>query len=217
MAAYLILGAGRFGRIALTRLQACDLAAAFTVVDQNHRALQVLPGGQAPCRRVAGDAVAWLDVWLSRRLPVDWIIPAIGVHVAFAWLWRRHAASRNWRTADTSEDVARLAPLAIRGSQGELYLSLATARCPDNCREDMDHCPHPERAARGALDDCLARTEIPGWRLFLLPSRQLAPGAGGYRPARLLNLEEQVLNYRGNFFIATACHCHGVVHAIRQE
>ena len=44
----------------------------------------------------------------------------------------------------------------------------------------------------------------------MIPSRQLAPGVGGYPPGRLLELALDMAALEGKVLIATACRCHGV-------
>jgi hypothetical protein len=58
---------------------------------------------------------------------------------------------------------------------------------------------------------------LPGYQVKVIPSRQLAPGVGGYAPGRLLGLARELEDLRGNVLIATACRCHGVMHGLRRS
>ncbi len=66
------------------------------------------------------------------------------------------------------------------------------------------------------LFEVLAGLAIPGWRLGVIASRQLAPGVGGYRPGQLLELAQN-LEGEDHLLLATACRCHGVVHALTRR
>ena len=78
MASYLILGAGKFGRLALKRLARQDEAAGFTVVDRDPRALPAVRGlAVSGVETMAAEAAAFivmlaqvpLGAWLTHWLP----------------------------------------------------------------------------------------------------------------------------------------------------
>ena len=214
MAGYLILGAGKFGRLALRRLARQDAAARFTVVDR-------LPGALAAARAASGQDGQWVEAeavrFLVERLDVgaawDWIIPMTPVHLAFCWLLAGPLAGLGWQAAPAPEPLASLAPVARRGPQGELYLSLAHHLCPDDCAEP-EVCPVTGEPRELPLYRDLAAVPLPGWQIRVIESRQLAPGVGGYAPERLRELARDMDNLAGNLAIATACRCHGVVHGL---
>ena len=66
------------------------------------------------------------------------------------------------------------------------------------------------------LSAALAAVNLPGWSTRVIPSRQLAPGVGGYPPGALLALGRELTGLAGKLLIATACRCHGVVHGMRK-
>ena len=87
MASYLILGAGKFGRLALERLARQDAAATFLVVDRMPAALAAVRALKIPgVTGVVAEAVAFLAAQLREDSPWDWLIPMVPVHVAWAWL-----------------------------------------------------------------------------------------------------------------------------------
>jgi len=96
MARYLILGSGKFGRLALERLSKEDAQAGFLVVDRSPQALQAARGlSAAPVELVEAEAAAYLAASLQDSSPWDWIIPAVPVHVAFSWLRQGPLAGQN--------------------------------------------------------------------------------------------------------------------------
>jgi hypothetical protein len=212
MASYLILGAGKFGRLALRRLTRHDASARFVVVDRDPGALAALDG--APGRtRVQADAIAFLVQHLRGDGRWDWIIPMAPVHVAFRWLLAGPLAGSAWRPAAAPETVAGLIPEVGRGPQGELYLSRARSLCPDDCAEP-EMCPVTGESRDLPLHQELASLNLAGYEIRVIPSRQLAPGVGGYPPGRLLDLARDMGALRGNVLIATACRCHGVIQGL---
>lgn len=214
MASYLILGAGKFGRLALTRLARQDVLAKFAVVDRDAAALMRVddvPG----CTRVQSDAINFLVEHLRDDSRWDWVIPMVPVHVAFHWLMAGPLAGSAWRPAAVPEALAGLIPGARRGADGELYLSRAHHRCPDDCAEP-EVCPVTGEARALPLHQELAALHLPGYEIRVIASRQLAPGVGGYSPRRLLDLGRGMGAFPGNVLIATACRCHGVVHGLAQ-
>lgn len=214
MARYLILGAGKFGRLALERLARQDAAASFLVVDRAPEAL-------AAARALAPPGVEWLAAeaitFLASRLqddsPWDWLIPMVPVHVAWGWLLA--GPLRGWETTAAPEDLARVAPVWSRGPEGQLYLSRAAHLCPDDCPEPDSVCPVSGEPREVPLFAELAAMTLPGWSIKVIPSRQLAPGVGGYPPRELLALARELAGKTGKFVIATACRCHGVAHGLR--
>ncbi len=216
MARYLILGAGRFGRLALERLRAQDEQAAFLVVD---RIAQTLPGARglaaSQVQGVEAEAVAFLAESLKNGAVWDWLIPAIPEHVAFSWLRQGPLEGTDWEALEVPEELATLTPMAVRGREGELYLSRALHLCPDDCSEP-GVCPVTGEPRDTPLYEELAALEVPGFKTAVIPSRQLAPGVGGFPPGRLLALAQDLAGLGGKVLVATACRCHGVVHALER-
>jgi hypothetical protein len=216
MASYLILGAGKFGRLALKRLARQDAAASFVVVDRDPGALAVTFDGVPGRTRVQAEAIAFLGQHLGGDGRWDWIIPMVPVHVAYKWLMAGPLAGSAWQPAAVPEALAGLIPGARRGPQGELYLSRARNLCPDDCAEP-EVCPVTGESRDLPLHQELASLNLAGYEIRVIPSRQLAPGVGGYPPGRLLDLARDLGALGGNVLIATACRCHGVIHGLAQR
>lgn len=216
MPSYLILGAGKFGRLALKRLLAQDPAGRFVIVDRSPVALAALAiPPEAEVAKVAADVTVFLQQNLSHYASWDWLIPMVPVHVALAGLPADLLTGR-WKLTEVPQPVENIARMASRGPQGELYLSRADHLCPDDCPEPGDVCPVSGESRSPALYEELAALRVPGFRPLVIPCRQLAPGVGGYPPGELLALAGKVAASTENLLIATACRCHGVVHALQR-
>ena len=216
MASYLILGAGKFGRLALNRLARQDAAASFVVVDRDPAALTMRVDGVLGWTRVQSEAAAFLVQHLGDDGRWDWIIPMVPVHVAFHWLMAGPLAGSAWQRAAAPEALAELFPGSRRGPHGELYLSRARHRCPDDCAEP-EVCPVTGESRDLPLHQELASLHLAGYEIRVIASRQLAPGVGGYPPGRLVDLPRDLGACGGNVLIATACRCHGVIHGLAQR
>ena len=215
MTRYLILGKGKFGRLALERLARQDGSASFLVVDRDPKAL-VLPGDDLRCRQVQADAVAFLAQHLKDDGRWDWIIPMVPVHVAYQWLLAGPLAGSDWQPFPVPEVLAQLIPGTRRGASGELYLSRAQHLCPDDCAEP-EFCPVTGEARDLPLHQELASLKLPGYQVKVISSRQLAPGVGGYAPAQLLELARDLKDQTAPVLIATACRCQGVMQGLRRS
>ena len=209
--AYWILGAGRFGRLAVERLLARREPPHLVVVDQNPDKLLLL--ADRPVERVNEDVLGFLRANLEEG--PDWIVPAVPIHVAFAWLSAELAGIGRLETLPAPHAVDAQIPNPWRDGKGGLYTSVATFRCPDNCSEPRDRCTVTGLRRSDDLFTLLARIRVPGYVPLVVRSHQLAAGVGGYRPSALRRLVRGVEAARGSVLVATACRCHGVIHALR--
>ena len=221
MASYLILGAGKFGRLALSRLGSQDRAARFLVVDHQPTALAAARAtasvsGVTAAATLESEAVSYLASHLTAEFPWDWLIPMVPVHVAWHWLITGPLAGKGWLPAEVPRDLGDIAAASASGSRGELYLSQARHRCPDDCAEP-DACPVTGEERQQPLFLRLQGASRPGRPVLVVVSRQLAPGVGGYPPLELVKLAETVTAAPGPVLVATACRCHGVVHGLGRQ
>ena len=216
MAGYLILGAGKFGRLALGRLAWQVADAAFWVVDRDPAALAAARNGDNPgVRCTAQDAIAFLSRGLADAA-WDWLLPMVPVHVAFAYLAADPQVARDWEAAAVPAAVGAGVAECRRGPGCELFLSRASHQCPDDC-EAGPVCPVSGESREMPLYEQLATLKVPGFETQVVASRQLAPGVGGYPPGRLLALARDLNGCRDRALIATACRCHGVVHGLQRR
>ncbi|MFP3868070.1 MAG: hypothetical protein ACLFUU_07900 [Desulfobacteraceae bacterium] len=218
MRRYLILGAGHFGYLALSRLAQQEPGSHFTVVDQNPESLKDcrLPG-LSNLRLEQGEGVEFLISHQQVESAYDWIIPAIPCHVAFEWVWRQRPPESDWRIIPVPPQVEELAVKAFRGQRGEVLLSLADFICPDDCPEPAEQCQVTGLPRVGTLYEALEDLVVPGFESLVVRSQQLAPGVGGYPPEDLRQLWHRVQAASGQLLIATACRCHGVVHGLSTQ
>lgn len=217
MARYLILGAGKFGRLALERLGSRDEQAAFLLVDRSPQALKEARNlTYARVEEVAAEAAAFLAERLQNGAAWDWLIPAVPEHVAFSWLRQGPLADAGWEPVEVPPELAALTPTAHRGREGELYLSRALHLCPGDCAEP-EVCPVTGESRETPLYEELAALNIPGYQTAVIPSRQLAPGVGGFSPDWLPALARDLAGLTGKILVATACRCHGVVHGLQRR
>ena len=76
MASYLILGGGKFGRLALTRLAGQDAAASCLIVDRDPGPLAAVGDGSGS-QQVQAEAIAFLVQHLKSDGRWEWIIPMV--------------------------------------------------------------------------------------------------------------------------------------------
>jgi hypothetical protein len=197
------------------RLTRQDADARFLLVDRDPAALIVSLDGVPGRTRVQAEAITFLVQHVGDDGRWDWVIPMVPVHVAFHWLLAGPLAGSAWQPAAAPETLAGMIPGARRGPQGELYLSRARHLCPDDCAE-AEVCPVTGESRDIPLHQELASLHLAGYAIRVIPSRQLAPGVGGYSPRQLLDLARDMGALKGNVLIATACRCHGVIHGLAQ-
>jgi hypothetical protein len=211
-AAYWVIGAGRVGRHAVERLLTRSGRARIVLVDA---APEVLKGDwPESVQRVCADGVAYLlDRLAQDQTPDPWIVPALPIHLAGAWIRSRlRQAAIEVQTIEIPEAVCDGLPNRFPGETGLVYCSQADFRCPDNCVEGPV-CPHTGRSRPLELYKYLHTLAPPGFQATVIQSRQLAPGLGGYRATALREALDAIRRRPGRHLLATACKCHGVIEA----
>lgn len=203
-----IIGAGRFGKMAFERLAFQRRDRSFLVVDSDAGNLAFETQSGVWFRHE--DGTAFLKRELDQQHAPDWIIPALPVHLAAQWCLGTRTGVRV-RRCTPPEGVEPFLPNLLCGVSGDLYVSMADFMCPDNCPEPADHCPMTGKKREENVFEKIGRMKIPGFKVLVLQSRQLAPGVGGYRAEGLFWLHRQLAEKPGRFLVATACRCHGVI------
>jgi FlaA1/EpsC-like NDP-sugar epimerase len=132
-----IIGAGRFGRIAVDRIRRKKADAAITVVDKKSTDL-----GQNGVIAVQQDGIHWLAATLQPKAPVDIVVPAIPVHVAYEWLKSNLLEKYKIHPIYIPDEWLSRMPHAMRGAVGKAYVSHADFICPDNCPAPKTICTH---------------------------------------------------------------------------
>jgi hypothetical protein len=202
-----IIGAGRFGRIAVERISRLMPAADVTLVDQKPPIIQ---GRHVSV--VNAEGIAWLSAGLDRRSAVDLIVPAIPVHVAAEWLSLKLKGIYDVHPLRVPNAWLQRMPHACRGKRGRVFVTHAEFICPDDCPEPKDICTHTGLPRPKDLFRLLEDLDLDAVLPIVLRSHQLLPGVGGIYPADLFKaLDAAVENDNHPLMIATACRCHGVV------
>lgn len=205
-----ILGAGRFGLIAVQRL-ITDADHPAVVVDGDRQRLMSVPKDR-PVMKVHGDVFVFLS---NQNMAQDqWIIPAVPVHVAHGWILMELGKKGMARRLSVPESVDKQVPNPFRTPTGTVYASHATFRCPDNCPEPEDHCTVTKKPRPEKLYQTLRKLSIPAFGSVVVQSRQLAPGVGGYTGAQLKEALKVIETAPGSYLVATSCSCHAVIDAL---
>jgi hypothetical protein len=209
-----VLGAGRFGRIAVERLAVRYPRADLLVVDREPRRLAGIIDGLG-VRVQHQDAAAFISD--SLLVADQWIVPAVPVHVALLWLARTLAREGCVTSLVVPEAVDNQVPNPYRIPSGTVYASFATFRCPDACSEPERLCTHTGQPRLGNLFERLAAVEVPDHRVEVIRSWQLAPGVGGYQGSQLHAVLQRLQQRPGRVMVATSCRCHAVIDALAYE
>jgi hypothetical protein len=104
----------------------------------------------------------------------------------------------------------------MKGKTGDLYTSLANFLCPEECPEPAQYCTVTKQRRPKPLYQILEGIKAP-FESKVIRSQQLGPGVGGYRPAALLDLLENIkkrMEPPRTILISTSCRCHGVTSAL---
>jgi len=203
-----IIGVGQFGYMAFQRLSAAGKKRHFVLVDPIKEHLLRCKG--ATVAPEISDGVDFLEKYLKSGKRADWIIPALPVHLAAEW-FLLHLGPERLRRAPLPSDIEMIVPNPIRGSEGNIYVSHADFRCPDDCDEPQDICTITRKKRKQNMYELLGNIHIKPFKALNIHSRQLGPGVGGYRTKQLLALLERVKQAKGPILLSTACRCHGVI------
>ncbi len=213
MESFLILGAGRFGSLALQRILARKKVPRLVVVDRDGHVLE--KRRENSVETVEQDAIDFLVHYPG--LGSEWIVPAIPVHVAFAWLCRQLAREGAVTQRAVPSILDQKVPNSLRAKTGALYASFASFRCPDDCNEPEESCTVTGEVREADLFDVVRNIEVEGYVTLVVRSNQLAPGVGGYQLSVLWRLLEEARSTEKHILVATACRCHGVLNALHWE
>lgn len=211
MKRFWIIGCGKFGSRATRLLREAYPDAALTVVDPD-------PGRLRPWHKAAEtvlqEGVSFLVQRLKTDSAPDWIIAAAPIHVAYEWILRS-AEKVHLEPALLPEKMIAALPNVFHGNDGAVFSSHADFLCPEDCPEPPDRCTVTGVSRRQNLYDRIEDLRPEGWTAAVLKSRMLLPGVGGYSPDSLETLKRRIESVEGYSVIATACRCHGVLHAVR--
>jgi hypothetical protein len=203
-----IIGVGYFGQMAFRQLSKACKDRQFVLVDPVSDNLRSCKTSQATLE--VSDGIDYIEKHLSPSGGPDWIIPALPVHLAAEW-FLLHLGPNRLRRIELPVALELMVPNPFRGCEGNLYVSHADFRCPENCDEPRDTCSITGEVRQQNMYDVLANVNLDFFKPLNIRSHQLGPGIGGYRPEQLLQLMHRVDQTRGAVLLSTACRCHGVI------
>jgi hypothetical protein len=105
---------------------------------------------------------------------------------------------------------------ARQGENGDMYVSHANLRCPEDCAEPWDICTITRAPRNQNMFDLLENVRLPPFKSLVIRSYQIMPGIGGYKPEQLSDLFSHLENIHGEILVSTACRCHGVITGIKK-
>jgi len=199
---------GQFGHIAFQRLSRTLKDCHFVLVDAAEGNLSKYEGPAVSL--IISDGARFLEEHLIKDRKPDWIIPALPVHLAAEWLLL-NLGSKGLKRIELPPTLDRLVPHPIHGTDGNLYVSHADFRCPEDCDEPGDICSITGDGRKSDMFKLLGNLVLDPFMSLNIRSHQLGPGIGGYRPGQLLALKGRVEQARGPILLSTACRCHGVI------
>ncbi|MBN1932461.1 MAG: NAD-binding protein [Desulfobacterales bacterium] len=164
---------------------------------------------------VCMDGVKYLVENLKEPLCPGWIIPAIPVHVAYEWLKIKLSEKFIFEPIPVPDQLETILPNPIKGDVGQFYISNADFICPENCPEPDEICTYTGKPRPRILHQFLQSIKYENFRSFVITSRQLAPGLGGYPPHTLFKALAEIQDSTAPVLLSTACRCHGVMHAFK--
>jgi hypothetical protein len=203
-----IIGLGQFGHIAYLRLSEAGKDRHFVLVDPVEEKLRRCEGAGTTLE--ISDGIKFLGKYLEKGRKPDWIIPALPVHLSAEWLLL-HLGPQRLRRISLPSELARLVPNPFRGPEGNLYVSHADFRCPQDCDEPLDICTITHKSRNQNMYDFLGSIHLEPFKPLNIRSHQLEPGIGGYRAEQLTELRKNVEQATGPVLLSTACRCHGVI------
>lgn len=209
-----IIGGGRIGRRAATRLSGKHPGADILVLENDPERCSLLE--KEGIRALPADGIMFLVESISDGgLSADWIVPAIPIHVAYHWMQSKLENQFDVLPVDVPAIIAGRLPNAIEGGPGRMYASIADFVCPDSCPEPKNFCTVTRRPRPYDLHRHLETLKTDAFTPVVIQSRQLTPGVGGFTPKALQRALDRVRQIKTGILLATACRCHGVIHAFR--
>lgn len=206
---YWIIGGGKFGLRAARALGKKQPLTNLTIVEKEKAVCRQL--GRLGFETVCMDGIQYLERNLLNESYPDWIVPAIPLHAAFEWIRTKLSKTRIVQIIPVPEDLVTELPNPIKAESGQLYISIADFKCPENCSEPDDICTHTGKPRLMVLHEFLQSIQRKQVKTVVIRSRQLAPGVGGYTPRDLFAALKDIEAAKGPVSLSTACSCHGIL------
>jgi hypothetical protein len=207
-----IIGAGKFGLMAVERLEKLNPDCHLVIVDPIEEQLVKAKGSNRSLEH--SDGVLYLTGNLHHQKNSDWIIPALPVHLFAEWIISRLKPDGLERIRIPKSAMGYF-PNFFEGKNGDVYVSHADFMCPDDCPEPGNICYFTGKKRNRNMFELLSEIKLSGFCPIVVRSHQLAHGVGGYKPEQLLGALEQVGKTNMNMLLCTACRCHGVITGVK--
>jgi TrkA family protein len=206
-----ILGSGHFGKRAFKILRNRTKYTRVTVIDKQPQALAeiIAAGGHV----LTMDAIKFLDIHVDNMSPDDWIVPAIPVHVAYAWLRLKMKTGFECHAISVPNTIQSRLPNPLEGQEKQVYASIATFTCPEDCPEPQTCCTVTGKPRPQILSETLTGLDRPDFRSICIVSSQLGPGVGGFQVKTLRQAVKDITKNPGRILLSTSCKCHAVLDA----
>ncbi len=207
----LIVGCGHFGSRAAEKLLQKNPRPKIIVVDRSKKAFKRI--SRLPVELEVCEGTLCLEKLLLGRRMVDYIIPSVPFHLAFEFILSQ---LEPWGAKRAKVPPLSSLPNSMIGKTGDLYTSLASFLCPEDCPEPAQFCTITKQRRAAPLYQILEDLKGP-FESRVIRSRQLAPGVGGYSPTVLSDLFEIIkkrMEPHRTILISTSCRCHGVTSAL---
>jgi hypothetical protein len=208
-----IIGGGKFGLRAARALSKKQSLPKLTVVEKEKTVCRQLDalGFEAVCM----DGIQYLERNLASASHPDWIVPAIPLHMAYEWIKTKLLKTHTIQKIGVPQELISELPHPINADFGQLYVSIADFKCPENCPEPDDICTHTGKPRLMVLHEFLKSIQRKDLKTVVIRSHQLAPGAGGYRPRALFDALNEIEAAQKPIVLSTACSCHGVMNTFK--
>lgn len=201
---YIVLGYGKFGQLAVSRLVEAFPGARMAVVDVDPiRFHNPLPDGVIAFQADATEFLVRSTLFAPQAL----VLPMVPFHLAASYL---KASVPGCREIPVPECLATMVPNPFSLDSANLGCSKADFLCPDCCSEG-DLCT-VTGLPREPLYHSLEALEIQPFTVVVQRSSQILPGVGGYPMGELRALAGRMRP--GLYLVATSCKCHAILTAL---
>jgi hypothetical protein len=208
-----IIGGGKFGLRAAKSLSQKHALNNLTIVERDKTVCRQLNrlGFEAVCT----DGIQYLERNLTDAHNPDWIVPAIPLHVAYEWIRTKLSKTRSVQKIAAPDDLVSTLPHPIKAGTGQVFISIADFKCPEDCPEPDEICTYTGEPRLMVLHEFLNSIQRKDIKTVVIRSHQLAPGVGGYTPRALFAALKEIEIAQGPVSLCTACSCHGVMNTFR--
>jgi hypothetical protein len=204
-----IIGGGRFGRQAAEVLRRRHASADILVIEKLPQRCREL--ADQGFRTVCSEGVGYLRRHLKASDRGRWIVPSAPVHVAFEWLRAMFSESDGVEVLPVPDEISSRLPNVVHGRAGEVFASNADFICPPDCTEAGWICTATGRRRPRSMYAFIRRLQLPGVKILVIRSFQLAAGVGALRPKDLFAALDESRSGNIPLLLATSCRCHAVL------